>query len=217
MDIKDFMPALKETVIAAGSLVESVTGTTVFSTAENILDINDVWKRVKLERNLRAYLEGLKEGDSEKIKSTIDRIQKGARADDFVILLLDVIATSVRPLKAELLSGLLTAFSNDEIDDQFYEECSLLISESSSLSLMSLKDFYASTDGDSVWKGRLADAHHTEPMLNSLGVASRHGSQLRISSLGEAIYKYGFRGQVNNSTELSYEFTIDSGIIGEEA
>lgn len=145
-------------------------------------------------RNCIALVQALKTGDQKRTEKLWDRLATNPKKiQDFVDTLLLIVVDSSKPIKAAVVGHLIVALCNDQITYKVYDALVHLVHDASITALAALPEFFNRTEGRLLLR---ADNIPEEPLLQSLGVAQRHGTHFRISELGQLLYKFGFAGSI---------------------
>lgn len=167
----------------------------VISVAVKTLNIKDAFARHRLERNCIAFLKAVADADGNAIDKLREMIQADpVYAEDFTDTILSVLVEGQKPIKSELIGKLVIALSRREITLQEFESLSQIIQSASPPALNALPSFFNSTNGTASKQGM--GITEEEPLLFSMGIASRSGNSFRVSDLGKKLYVHGFGGQI---------------------
>lgn len=148
----------------------------------------------RLKKNCYAFIEATKEAEYEKIEEMRLLLEnKPDLLDDFTDTIMSILIEGHKPIKAYLVGKLAIALSVGEITLEEFQVLSQVIQTASAPALISLQSFM---DGNN---GKLYTTGHSlikeEPLITSIGLASRYGNAFRISDFGHKLYLYGFQGK----------------------
>jgi regulator of sigma D len=146
-------------------------------------------------RNCLSLVQALKSGDQKRTEKLWDKLTTDPdKIQDFVDTLLLIVVDSSKPIKAAVVGHLIVALSKDQITYLEYDALVHLVHDASITALAALPTFFEGNEGKCYLSGirRVAE----EPLLLSLGVASRFGNSFRVSDLGKLLYRHGFCGTI---------------------
>jgi hypothetical protein len=105
---------------------------------------------------------------------------------------LQILIEGEKPIKAEILGRLLLAAANGELSLEKFDTLSLMLISASVPALDALPKFYEASHGDNAIHGHNLGSF--EPLLVSIGVAFRYGTEFRMDECGRDMFRFGFRG-----------------------
>jgi hypothetical protein len=159
-------------------------------TGLKVLQVKDKFQEHKFRRNCQALLLDCEQVDNEAKRNTLDRLSANPEQfDDFVDTLMLIACESSKPFKAGVVGRLLAKMLQGQLAYETYDELVHIVHAAPIPALKALKAFGDSKQGNIGQVHRDHSAH--EPLLLSLGVASRFGNALRTSGYGDQLYKFG--------------------------
>lgn len=195
---KDFlMDSTKAALnVATGSrLFEAIP---FVSAVTGIIGVCDALMAFRLRRNIQTFLRECADATPEKLEDLYEKVVGDPRyRDDVPDTIMQVLLDSHKPLKAQIVGSLFAALAEKRLTEEEFNELALIVLNASIPALLSLPAFFKEVSGYSYSNSQKILS--SEPLLNSLGVASRHGNMFRISNLGEQLYEHGFRGRIHRS------------------
>lgn len=207
--MKDFIVAMKKTLIdrsddVAAGLDAGLLAVTdskilekfpIISIGVKTLNFISTYHQHLYTRNCIALLQALKSGDQVRTEKLWSKLSENPdKIQDFVDTLLLVVVDSSKPVKAAVVGHLIVALSKEQITYLEYDALVHLVHDASITALAALPIFFEGNQGLSYINGIARTPE--EPLLLSLGVASRFGNNFRVSDLGKLLYQYGFAGAI---------------------
>lgn len=210
---KDAFQAISRTTYTSrDSLSDLIDGTLKFATDlkafENIpvisyavkfLNVKDAYHLHKLQRNVVEFVKAVQDADQQKMKDFFEKFENDEDySKEFSDTALSILVEATKPIKAHLVGKLVKAASLGYITIQELDFLSQLIQAASVPALMALPSFFEKAEN----RPFISNVRTLEePLLFSIGLASRHGSLLRISEYGEKLFQYGFEGNIDRDTK----------------
>ena len=188
-DSKDFVAELADTSIDAIVDSDALGHIPVISWFVQARNVVETYQIKKLQKNVRAFLEAASVLDETKLNSLNEQLCSDAKfAEEFTDTTIQILFESEKPIKAAILGHLIGALANRAISKDEFDSLSLIVLSGSVTALKSFEAFCAKTGYAVTHQNRGPE----EPLLLSLGVASRYGTGLTISDLGKKLYDHGF-------------------------
>ena len=185
------MAQLGDSVVAVFSDSELLQKVPFVSHIAKAFALKEAYHLHRLARNCRAFLESAKEGDTSNLGDRLCRaINDPNRLWEIEDTMLEILIEGEKPLKAEILGRLLRALAVKDISYEQFDVTSLLVLSGSVPALKAVPTFFEISDGKRFLHSR--DLGRTEPLLTSLGIASRYGTKLEVSEVGLLLYRFGF-------------------------
>jgi len=148
------------------------------------------YRRAKLQKNVKAFLERVAEASPADMEGLIGRLRSDdSFADDFCDVTLSVLLEAARPIKAEVLGNLTLALAGGHLTKDEYSQLALILEAASVPALQALETYLDAPSKVSVERD-------VEPLLLGMGVARRYGTAFSISKHGRQIYELGFRKEL---------------------
>ncbi|PZP54860.1 MAG: hypothetical protein DI586_08610 [Micavibrio aeruginosavorus] len=167
----------------------------VVSWAIKGLKIKDIYQKRKLERNAFAFLMALGACNSNKLDEFKDFLNAQLeQRDEFIDTTMSILLEGEKPIKASLYGKLLAARIRNLLSHEEFEIIAMIIYAASVPALNAIKSYFRRTNGKPYITH--AGAVEEEPLLMSLGVASRFGNGFRVDERGQNFYRYCFDGTV---------------------
>jgi hypothetical protein len=191
--IAEGIDAIKD-LAADGTVLENIP---IASTAVKVLRIKDAFSQNRLERNCREFLRAMSTSspvDVEGLNAALSDQPDGA--DEFTDTVVSVLIEGQKPIKASLLGRLVVALSQGRITFEEFEQLSQIVHAAPVPSLNAIPKFFARSGGSASMNG--TGRIEEEPLLMSLGAATRFGTGFYVSRLGKQLYEIGFEGQVRD-------------------
>jgi hypothetical protein len=143
------------------------------------------------------FVRAVQDADQNKMKDFFDKFETDQKyANEFSDTALSVLIEATKPIKAFLVGKLVKAASLGFITIKELDFLSQIIQVASVPALMALPSFFVSTGG----KSSLNRPHiPEEPLLLSIGLASRHGNLFTLSEYGEKLFQFGFDGYIDRN------------------
>lgn len=200
MGMKQIQKAFKDTLsekwdIAAEALDLAIDSASegvfndipIVGTGVKLLQTRDKYQEFKFRRNCQALLLACEQVDNEVKRKTLEKLSADPELfDDFSDTLLQIACESTKPLKVRIVGCLLAEMLRGRLDYETYDELVHIIHGSSIPALKALKKFFDQNEGIPYRSG---PSSPDEPLLLSMGVASREGTKFAISGHGHIIYK----------------------------
>lgn len=183
---------------------EALSHLPIVSTAVSVLSIKDTWAKVRLKRNVAAFLKALQQGDREEYSRFYSEIGADEKKkEEFITTALDILVEGERDLKATLFGNLVQARSRKAISYEEFDELSLIIVSGSISALRDVPSFFERTalvprDERGIYKEKLNTSY-----MVSLGLMDMNTIPQQVNQLGKQLYIYGFRGDVSIVQRLS--------------
>lgn len=209
---KEFFPAIFDTlkqspeIVAEGldvvldAVLDSdvLSHVPVISVAIKSLKIKDEFVFQRLKRNCRAFLDAVKDADRQKIEEMRLKLEETPEElEEFADTTMSVLLEGQKPVKSTLVGRLIVSLAEERISLEEFQALSQLIQAGAVPAILSLRDFFAATEGLPYRRGLGQPAE--EPLLLSLGFGYRSGDMFRISELGQILYKHGFGGSLHEA------------------
>lgn len=176
------------TVATGSELLEKVPFVSHIAKA---FGFKEAYHQYRLARNCKAFLDAAKEGDlstmGDRLRKVVDDPEKLWELED---TMLEVLIEAEKPLKAEILGRLMRFLADGAISYQQFDITSLLLLNGSVPALKAIERFFDLSGGECFVHAD--DLQGTEPLLISLGVASRHGTKFEVSQFGQLLHNFGF-------------------------
>ncbi|MBQ0822695.1 hypothetical protein KBI52_21140 [Microvirga sp. HBU67558] len=196
--ISDSFSAGKEIFVDAGEILldtatehEVLKEVPVVKWLTSAYTVRDAYQTKRLERNTRAFLSALGTQAPETIHRLRDKVLKDKKfAEEFEDTVTAIILEASKPLKAALLGNLVRAVADDSLDKASFEKLSQLIHSSSVPALRAIPSFLLANENP--YKSGIGEIPE-EPLIMSMGLATRSGTMFRMSRDGEALWRWGFR------------------------
>ena len=170
----------------------------VISVAVKSLKIKDEFVLQRLRRNCKAFLDAVKDTDRKKIEQMRLKLEETPeQLEEFADTTMSVLLEGQKPIKSTLIGRLMGSLAEERIDLAEFQALSQLIQAGAVPAILSLRDFFETSDGLAYRRGLGQIVE--EPLLMSLGFGYRSGNMFRISELGQTLYKHGFGGIVREA------------------
>lgn len=187
----DMAAEVIDTGISAASDTEVLSEIPLVGTGLKVLQARDTFMEQRFRRNCVALLNACEKVDVQARAKAMDKLSADPkRFEDFADTLLLIATESEKPFKAALVGRLLAEMMREQLNYESYDELVHIVHLASIPALKSLISFFERTQGAHY----LHNGNPTEePLLLSIGVASRDGSKLTISDQGILLYKFGLK------------------------
>jgi DNA-directed RNA polymerase subunit F len=195
VDAKEQFAAFGEVVVDLATENEAWENVPIVDYATKILKVNDVRKKNKIKRNYAAFLKSVSSMDEIEINKYKELLFSGNEMSEEVAeTIFDILLNSSKPIKASVLGNLSVALARNDIDIEEYDTLALIIQSCSISALKALPEFIKNNNMNT-YKSRNTGSKE-EPLLLSMGVATRVGSMFRLDSRGENIAAFGFNLEI---------------------
>lgn len=187
-DSKNFIAALADTAIDAVIDSGALGHIPVISWFVQARDVVDIHQLKKLQKNVKAFLDAASALDETQLNALHEQFRSDDTfAEEFTDTTVQILFESEKPIKAAILGRLISALARQLITKDDFDSLSLVVLSGSVPALKSLESF-CTKSGFAVTQNHVPE----EPLLLSLGIASRYGSSFTISDLGKKLYNFGF-------------------------
>ncbi len=187
----DLLAQLSESVVSLATksdVLEKVPFASYIVKAFSLKEAFHLWR---LERNCKAFMSALREGDtsdlSDYLRKTADDPEHRWELEDTT---LQILIEGEKPIKAEILGRLLLAAKDGKLSTDQFETLTLILINSSVPALQALPNFFEISGGENFVQNR--DLGGNEPLLVSMGVATRYGTKFEVTELGRRLFDLGF-------------------------
>lgn len=175
-----------------GGLLEEIP---LVSIGAKFLNARDQLQEHRFRRNCQALLLACEKVDNETKRETLEKLSADPELlEDFADTLLQIACDSSKPYKASIVGNLLAAMLSGRIDYLAYDRLTHIVYSASIPALQAFQRDMASTAGNPYIQNR---SFGSEPLMLSMGIASRYGNKLTISDDGILLYRFGFAGWPN--------------------
>lgn len=186
-DKMDIVTEASDSLLSAAADSGALKDVPLFSVAYKVYELNNRLQENRLRRNCIAFLEACKDTDPAKRQAAMDDIaQDEKRLEDFSDSLLQILCESFKPVKAGITGSLLRAFIDGHIRYDEFDRLLHIVHGASIPALKALQSLCRTQPGNRSFHGDPSQ----EPLLLSLGVASRNGTQLLISTDGSYLFQF---------------------------
>lgn len=189
-----------------GMALDAATDSEVFSKFPvinaiiGVVGFCDALMSHRLRRNIKAFVNAAGKVSPEKLERLHQKVMGDPRFKDEVPdTLIQLLIDSQKPIKAEIVGRLFTALAEEKISVEQFNDLVLIVIAGSVPALLALPKFLEGNKGvPHFGKGGQLPL---EPILTSLGVASRFGNMFRIDEQGQLLYEAGFGGKIKTEQE----------------
>jgi hypothetical protein len=186
-----FLAQLSESVISLGTKSNILEKVPFVSFIVNAFALKENFHLWRLERNCRAFMAALQEGDTANLSEFLRDISNDAkRRWELEDTTLQILIESEKPIKAEILGRLLLAVKDKKLPPEKFETLSLMLINASVPAINALPTFYERSGGRDFMHGQNLGSF--EPLLVSMGVAFRNGDKFQIDECGRDMFQLGF-------------------------
>lgn len=202
---KDSLSDLLDGTLKLATNIKIFENVPIISYAVKFLNVKDAYHLHKLQRNVAEFVRAVQDADQQKMKNFFEKFEKDeAYSKEFSDTALSILVEATKPIKAHLVGRLVKTASLGCITIQELDFLSQIIQAASVPALLALPSFFAKTEGKPFIHNERTPE---EPLLFSIGLASRHGSLLRISEYGEKLFLFGFEGRIDRGAKEPEEPT----------
>ena len=195
----EFLATLSDSVVSLATESKVLDNVPFASYIVKAFSLKEAFHLWRLDRNCKAFMSALREGDtsglSEYLRKTADDPEHRWELEDTT---LQILIESEKPIKAEILGRLLLATKDEKLSPNEYETLTLILIGGSVPALQALPKFFETSGGENFLHDRSLGG--IEPLLVSLGVATRYGTKFEVTELGRRLFEFGFlkrsRGRV---------------------
>lgn len=188
------MPAISKAIDLTIDLLDAGTFNSIpiISNGVEFLQARDKLQELRFRRNCEVILKACTDVDLEKRQATIRKISSNPKLfEDFADTFMQIACDSSKPFKAQVVGNLMAKMLEDELTYETYDELVHIVHSATLTALKALKVYGDESEGD------LNKNPHSqpkqEPLLLSLGIATRFGTAFRISKHGQLLYSYGLK------------------------
>ncbi|WP_122447733.1 hypothetical protein [Pseudomonas viridiflava] len=185
----DMAAEVIDTGISAASDLEVLSEIPLVGTGLKVLQARDTFMEQRFRRNCIALLDACQKVDVQARAEAMEKLSADPkRFEDFADTLLLIATESEKPFKAALVGRLLAEMMRGQLNYESYDDLVHIVHLASIPALKSLISFFGRSQGF-----HFLDTGNPmeEPLLLSIGIASRDGSKLTISPQGVLLYKFG--------------------------
>ncbi|CAD6561793.1 hypothetical protein LMG27952_07574 [Paraburkholderia hiiakae] len=194
---KDALIEVANITLGTATNSEVFSKVPVFSAIVGVVGFCDAVMSIKLRRNTAAFLEQTGKVAPEKLDQLYEKVMGDPRfTDEVPDTLIQLLIDSYKPVKAEVVGRLFAALAEGKMEVEEFNDLVLIVIGASVPALMALPAFFEWNKGLSYKNG--PGAIETEPLLLSIGLASRFGTSFRIDAKGILLYEAGFNGTVTD-------------------
>jgi len=189
-----FLAQLSDSVASLGTesnILEKVPFASFIVEAFSLKESFHLWR---LERNCRAFMAALREGDTSDLSDALRHIRDDPKARwEIEDTTLQILIEGEKPIKAEVLGRLLLAVKDNRLSVTQFDTLSLMLINASVPALYALPRFYKASKGGDAIQGQNLGSF--EPLLISMGVAFRNGTKFQMDECGRDLFNFGFLKQ----------------------
>jgi hypothetical protein len=166
----------------------------IVSWAVTANEVAGAFRKARFHKNVGAFLKAVAETPPGDLGELTDRLQADdAVAQEFADVTLSVLLEAAKPVKAEVLGNLTVALARRQITKDEYSDLALIVEAASVPSLLALERYLGQPQKPGSQRPK------EEPLLLSMGVASRYGTGFQISDQGRELYELGFKKNLKKS------------------
>lgn len=190
-DATEFSAELIDTALQVGTDSEVLERVPIVSWGVKMLQIRDIFQRNRFVKNCSAFVEALKKDEEIEARLKVFFEKNSLETNDVLDTTQMILVESEKPLKVEMFARLLRNRVSGQIGAEEFRKIALMIYAASIPALESIPAFFNRNGGlFNQNNGSVPE----EPLLLSLGVAARYGSNFRVDEIGQKIFDICFRG-----------------------
>jgi hypothetical protein len=186
----EFLAQLSDSVMSLtteSNILEKVPFASFIVKAFSLKEGFHLWR---LERNCRAFMAALREGDTSNLSDALRKITDDPKLRwEIEDTTLQILIESEKPIKAEILGRLLLAVKDNKLSAPQFDTLSLMLINASVPALYALPRFYEASQGRDAIQGQNLGSF--EPLLLSMGVAFRNGTKFQMDECGRDLFHLG--------------------------
>ncbi|HHL4079893.1 hypothetical protein [Burkholderia anthina] len=196
----------KDTLIEVANIgLEAATSSEVFSKVPvlgaivSVVGFCDAAMSLKLRRNVAAFLGACGKVPQADLDRLYEKVMGDPRfRDEVPDTIIQLMLDSHKPIKAEIVGRLFGGLASGNIQLSQFNDLALLVLSASVPALMALPSFFEG-NANRPFLSRGGQLEQ-EPLLISVGIASRFGNMFRVNESGILLYEIGFGAKVDRST-----------------
>ncbi len=189
-EASEFLAQIADDLVSATTDVKLLEKVPFVSYIAKAFALKDEFHRQRLARNCQAFMDAAREGNLTNLAGRLrERVNDPKRLWELEDTTLHLLIEAEQPMTAEILGRLLRALADGRLSFEQFDSLSLLLISASVPALRAIPTFFKNSGEKTMLHG---DTRDFEPLLLSLGVASRYGSKLEVNELGQLLNPIGF-------------------------